>query len=168
MALFQPTEMFCGVERITPEYLAQKGIRGLILDVDNTLTGHGSQELPAQVDAWLRAVKAAGVRLVIASNNVEKRVAPFAQRLGVAHCAFCCKPAPWGLARARHILGLAKGEVALVGDQIFTDALGANLYGIPILLVQPMYEDTKPSIRLKRALEAPVLAHWRKKGGRIL
>lgn len=168
MPLFTPTAIFKGVERITPEYLRSKGIRALILDVDNTLTGHGSQELPPQVEAWLAQMKGAGIRLMIASNNFEKRVAPFARRIGLEHCSFCCKPAPFGLARARRALGVEKDGVALVGDQIFTDALGANLYGIPILLVEPMHQDTKASIRLKRALERPFIAHYYRKGGRRL
>ena len=64
-------------------------------------------------------------------------------------------------------MGVSRREVALVGDQIFTDALGATLYGIPVLLVQPMRQATKATIRLKRALEKPVLARYYKKGGRV-
>ena len=52
MALFSPGQMFRDVTRITPDYLAAQGIKALVLDVDNTLTGHGSQELPAPVSAW--------------------------------------------------------------------------------------------------------------------
>lgn len=168
MALFAPTVIFRGVDAITPEYLQKNGIRALILDVDNTLTGHGSQELPPQVAAWLEQMKKAGVGLMIASNNFEGRVAPFAARLGLGHCSFCCKPSPFGLARARRALGVEKEEIALVGDQIFTDALGANLYGIRVLLVQPMYADTKWTIRLKRRLETPVLDRYYRRGGKLL
>ena len=53
--VFMPTQMFRSVASITPEYLKEHGIRALILDVDNTLTGHGSQELPEHVEkfrAW--------------------------------------------------------------------------------------------------------------------
>lgn len=168
MPLFTPHVIFRGVEAITPEYLAQNGIKALILDVDNTLTGHGSQELPPQVAAWLERMKAAGVGLIIASNNFEDRVAPFAQRVGLAHCSFCCKPSPFGLARARRALGVQKQETALVGDQIFTDALGANLYGIKMLLVQPMHADTTWTVRLKRRLEGPILDHYYRRGGKLL
>ena len=168
MPLFTPHVVFRGVEAITPEYLAQNGIKALILDVDNTLTGHGSQELPAQVAAWLERMREAGVGLVIASNNFEARVAPFARRVGLAHCSFCCKPAPVGLARARRALGVKKRELALVGDQIFTDALGANLYGIKALLVQPMHDDTTWTVRLKRRLEAPILDRYYRRGGKLL
>lgn len=168
MPVFMPTQMFRSVASITPEYLKEHGIRALILDVDNTLTGHGSQELPEHVEKWLNEMKQAGILLAIASNNFEKRVAPFAKAIGVEHVSFCCKPASWGLARARKKMGVSKKEVALVGDQVFTDAVGANFYGIPVLLCKPMYRDIKPSIRLKRVLERPLLARYRKKGGNIL
>ena len=135
--------------------------------MDNTLTAHGSQELPPDVAAWLDTMRAAGVKLTIASNNMPGRVAPFAKRVGLEYQAFCCKPSPFGLRRARRAMGVSRREVALVGDQIFTDALGANLYGIPVLLVQPMRQDTNATIRLKRALEKPVLARYYKKGGRV-
>lgn len=168
MPIFMPTQVFRSVSSITPAYLKEHGIRALILDVDNTLTGHGSQELPGHVEKWLAEMKRSGIALAIASNNLEKRVAPFAKAIGVEHVSFCCKPAPWGLARALRKLHVSKREVALVGDQIFTDAVGANLYGIPVLLCRPMYRDTKPTIRLKRVFERPFLEHYRKKGGSIL
>lgn len=165
MPLFLPTAIFRCVTCISPDYLRQNGIRALILDVDNTLTAHGSQELPPDVEAWLGQMRAAGVRLVIASNNMPRRVAPFARRVGLDYQAFCCKPSPFGLRRARRALGVPHGAVALVGDQIFTDSLGANLYGIPMLMVEPMAGDTKPTIRFKRMLEKPFLARYDQKGG---
>ena len=167
MPLFTPTIVFERITCITPEFLGARGLRALILDVDNTLTAHGSQELPPDVAAWLDTMRAAGVKLTIASNNMPGRVAPFAKRVGLEYQAFCCKPSPFGLRRARRAMGVSRREVALVGAQIFTDALGANLYGIPVLLVQPMRQDTKATIRLKRALEKPVLARYYKKGGRV-
>ncbi|MEG2037549.1 MAG: HAD hydrolase-like protein, partial [Ruthenibacterium sp.] len=92
----------------------------------------------------------------------------FAQQIDLPFRAFSCKPSPIGLAAARRAFGVKKSEIALVGDQIFTDVLGANLYGIPMLLVQPMYADYKPTIRLKRWLEKPVLARYYKRGGKLI
>ena len=168
MALFIPTQLFADVTHITPEYLRSQGVCALALDVDNTLTGHGSQEVPAQVEQWLETMRKAGIAMAIASNNFEKRVAPFAGRLGLEHVSFCCKPAPWGLARVRRKLGVERRQLALVGDQVFTDVLGANLYGIRTFLVRPMYRDIKPLIRVRRVLEQPVLQRYFEKGGSIL
>ena len=168
MPLLTPTVIFKRVSAITPQYLAQHGIKALVLDIDNTLTGHGSQVLPDDVAQWLTDMHSAGIKMMVASNNFKKRVEPFAKRIGLDFTAFSCKPAPFGLMRARKIMNVSKNEVALVGDQIYTDALGANLYGIRTLLVVPMYEDEKLTIALKRRLEKPVLARYYKKGGKLL
>lgn len=168
MALFLPTAMFHRIYSITPEWLRQNGIRALILDVDNTLTGHGSQELTEPVRAWLEQMRAEGFAMMIASNNIKRRIMPFAEKIGLPFRTFCCKPSPFGLWAAQKQLNCKKSEIALVGDQIFTDVLGANLAGIPMLLVQPMHNDTKITIRLKRAMERPFLARYAKRGGKII
>ena len=168
MGLLVPDYIFKNVAHITTEFLAERGIRALLLDVDNTLTSHGSQELSSEVAAWLQTMQKAGIRLAIVSNNTEKRVAPFAKKIGLNHKSFCCKPMPFGLAALRRSWGLPKRQVALVGDQIFTDALGASLYGVCMLLVQPLSEDTVATVRFKRKLEEPVLRRYYKKGGRLL
>ena len=83
--LVTPEYVFKDVTHITPEWLAQKGIRALVLDIDNTLTADRSQELPEEVAGWLEAMRRAGVKLTIVSNGAEKRVRPFAERLGLAY-----------------------------------------------------------------------------------
>ena len=138
MPLFTPTIVFERITCITPEFLGARGLRALILDVDNTLTAHGSQELPPDVAAWLDTMRAAGVKLTIASNNMPGRVAPFAKRVGLEYQAFCCKPSPFGLRRARRAMGVSRREVALVGDQIFTDVFGGNRMGALTCYVQTL------------------------------
>ena len=82
--LLTPEYIFRAIEAITPEFLRQHGITALVLDVDNTLTGDGSQQLDATVQQWLDTMRAAGVRLTIVSNNTAARVRPFADRVGLA------------------------------------------------------------------------------------
>ena len=168
MGLLTPDYIFKDVTRITPAFLRRHGIRGLVLDVDNTLTEHGSHELRPQVAAWLVLMRENGIHMMIASNNVEQRVAPFAQKIGLDYISFCCKPSPYGLMAARRKWGLPRSRMALVGDQIFTDAWAGALYGIRVLLVRPMARDPKPSVRLKRRLEKPFLLRYYKNGGKLL
>ena len=101
-----------------------------MLDVDNTLTAHGSQHLAPHVEHWLQQMRQAGVEMRICSNNFEKRVRPFAEKIGLPFVSFSLKPASRGLRLARRAFGLRKKEIALVGDQIFTDVLAAKLYGM--------------------------------------
>ncbi len=78
--LVTPEYVFKDVTHITPEWLAQKGIRALVLDIDNTLTADRSQDLPEEVAGWLETMRRAGVKLTIVSNGAEKRVRPFAEK----------------------------------------------------------------------------------------
>lgn len=167
MSIFCPDYIFKSVDRITPEFLQQLGIRALVLDVDNTLTAHNSQELAPGVADWISRMQKAGIALRISSNNTAARVRPFAEKLGLPFVSFSLKPAPRGLRIARRAFGVKKDEMALVGDQVFTDMFAAKFYGIKILMVQPVAPDFKWSIRLKRVLERPFLARYYKKGGKL-
>jgi threonine synthase len=123
------------------------------------------EPLPADVAAWLAARKAEGIQLAVASNNHEPRVAPFAQKIGVKWVSDAGKPLPRGFARAQAQFGVPKAQMALIGDQLFTDVLGARLFGIRALLVEPMAPDHKWYIRLKRVLEKPFVTLYYKRGG---
>ena len=168
MRIFTPQFVFANITRITLPFLKKQGIRALVLDVDNTLTEHGSQELRPEIARWLETMKTNGIKLMLASNNFEKRVQPFAEKLGLEYAAFCCKPSPAWLISAQKKWNIPRSQLALVGDQIFTDGLAGQLYGAKVLLVRPMAKDIKASIRLKRRLEAPFLVRYYKKGGTLL
>ena len=166
--LLTPEYIFAGVERITPEFLAQKGITALALDVDNTLTSHDSQHLPPQVQGWLETMHAAGIRMFIVSNNHEPRVAPFAGRLGLDFVADAAKPLPKGLKRLQAAFDVPKSQLALVGDQLFTDRLAGTFFGVPVFVVKPLAPETKWFIKFKRVLEKPFMRRYYKKGGTLL
>ena len=116
--ILTPEYIFKKIECIHPDFLAAHGIRALVLDVDNTLTGDNSQVLEPSVQAWLDEMRAAGISLTIVSNNTSKRVRPFAERVGLAWVPLACKPFTIGLRVARRRLGCKKSEMAMVGDQI--------------------------------------------------
>ena len=158
--LLTPEYIFRAIEAITPEFLRQHGITALVLDVDNTLTGDGSQQLDATVQQWLNTMRAAGVRLTIVSNNTAARVRPFADRVGLAWVPLACKPLPVGLAVARRRLGVRKNQMAMVGDQIFTDRL-------PCLYTMPRGVDHQRGVQFKRRFEPYWLDRYYQKGGRL-
>ena len=168
MSRLQPDYYIPHITGVTLEFLRRHGIRGLILDVDNTLTTHDDPTPHPDIAAWLDGMRQAGVGMMIVSNNTEERVRPFAQSIGLDYVAMSCKPLTFGLARARKKFGVPQRQMAIVGDQLFTDRLAGTLYGIPALVVQPMYEDFKKGIRFKRRLEKPFLARYFKKGGKLL
>ena len=166
--LITPEYVFKDVTHITPEWLAEKGIRALVLDIDNTLTADRSQELPTEVAQWLEEMRKTGVALTIVSNGAEQRVKPFARKLGLAYLYRAAKPLPFALMVARRRMGVKRREMAMVGDQLYADRMAAALYGIPGLMVVPRGPDLGAQVVLKRKWEK---RHWQAyydKGGKTL
>ena len=120
---------------ITPQLLEKLGVCGLLLDIDNTLP----------------------ISLCLVSNNHPPRVEPFAKRLGLDFVCEGRKPLTKGYREAVQKMGLSRKEVAAVGDQIFTDVLGANLFGVPCIFVFPMEMEKTRFFRFKRRMEIPFL-----------
>lgn len=164
MPLLYPTLYKNRITDITLQDLERLGIRGLLLDVDNTLTTHGSQELSNEVRDWLIQMQDAGIRMTVVSNSWEWRVAPFAEKIGLRHTSLSCKPSPIGFWRGVRRLGLPKTQCAAIGDQVFTDIIGANLCGITCIQVMPIEPETgKPFLMLKRKWEQKI---YEKRKGR--
>jgi hypothetical protein len=144
---------------IKPEFLRDNGIKGLILDVDNTLTTHDHPAPAEGIMEWIRNMKRCGIRMMIVSNNREERVRPFAELLKLPFVSKGAKPLKKGYIRAMKRMKLTAGETAAVGDQLFTDIWGANLTGIKSIYVSPIEPEGRNErfIRFKRVLEKPFL-----------
>lgn len=167
MAIFKPTGILSRLTELTPEMLLSLGVRGVVLDVDNTMSAHSDQRPFPGVPQWTKAMTAAGIQLVVVSNNYQKRVAPFAEKFDLPYIAFACKPSPLGYLRAKRLMGLKARECAAVGDQIFTDIVGANLCGMRSVLLEPAAPDPAWTVRFKRFLEGffrPRYKHLRLSG----
>lgn len=155
--LFKPTYVFNDITEITADFLNKHNIKGLLLDLDNTLTTHNNPVPPQSSLEWLDRMRKAGIKMMIVSNNSAERVEPFARELGLNFVPKGKKPLTFGYTRAQKILGLDKRNLAAVGDQIFTDILGSNLKGIRSLFVFPIEPETSLPFRFKRACEKPFL-----------
>lgn len=165
--LLTPDYIFQSIECISPDFLREKGITALVLDVDNTLTGDFSQTLEPSVQKWLDTMRGAGISLTIVSNNTAERVRPFAEKVGLDFVPLAAKPLPPGLMVARRRLGVPRRRMAMVGDQIFTDRLAAGLYGIPCLYTMPRGGDHQKGVQFKRKFEPFWIARYYQKGGRL-
>ena len=164
MRIFIPDLYLEHINKVTPELLKERGIKGLILDVDNTLTHHDSQEISTEVSEWIELMRQNGIKLMIASNNHEPRITPFAKKVGIKAVPNSAKPLPIGYLKAKKYFGLSVKEIAVIGDQVYTDILGANLCGMYAIMVRYFEAEHTWFFRLKRKLEIPVLRHYRKKG----
>ncbi len=153
MKLFTPDFVFHSVIQITPEFLRDNGIKALVLDVDNTLTTHGNPTPGDGVLEWLDQMREAGISMTIVSNNSRERVKPFAEKLKLSFISRGCKPMTVGMTKACRVFELPPQEVAIVGDQLFTDMIGGRLKGMKCILTEPIQQEDGPFFRLKRKLE---------------
>ena len=143
---------------ITLQELQEWGVEGVLLDVDNTLTTHYSPDLSEEVAAWLLAMQQAGVRFTVVSNAKRYRVQPFAEKIGLSCVWLAAKPLPFGFWRGMRRLGVRRRRCLVIGDQTFTDTLGARLAGVRSVQLQPIrLEEDKPFMMFKRRLEARIL-----------
>jgi len=117
--------------------LAERGIRGVILDLDNTIVPWGAREAPQALTGWIEGARAAGLALCIVSNNGGQRVEVLSRRLGLPVLTGAMKPRRGALRRALAVMGTTADTTALIGDQVFTDVLGGNRLGLCTILVQP-------------------------------
>ncbi len=138
------------------------GAKALVLDVDNTLSTHHGMELVEGLLEWIEEMKKAGVPLLVLSNSKEKRVKPFAEKIGLEFISLGLKPLPLGYIRAAKRLGLKVKEIALAGDQVFTDYLGARLTGARIILLKPIKLEDKISFKIRRFFERKLLKNVEK------
>ena len=155
--LFKADFAFWRVTEITPEFLIKNNIRGLLLDLDNTLTTHDNPVPGEGVTEWLDSMRSAGIKMVIVSNNHPPRVKPFADMLGLDFVCEGKKPLSSGFNRAQKRMGIPFSQLAVVGDQIFTDMLGANLKRVRGIFVYPIEHEKTKFFKLKRWAEKPFL-----------
>lgn len=143
------------------EDLWAAGIRGLIVDLDNTLLGFRETELCHEHLAWVRLAQERGFRLVMLSNNFTERVTAVARQLQVPCIPNALKPLPFGFLRAIRKLELPHREVAVVGDQLFTDVLGGKLCGLHTILTEPIESKDFAITRMFRFFERMMLPERR-------
>ena len=141
--------------------LQADGIRGLILDLDNTLVCWGGSEIAEEHLAWVREARSRGFLLVMLSNNFSDRVNAIAQAMDIPFVASALKPLPLGFLTAIRRLGLSRREVAVVGDQLFTDVLGGKLCGLYTILTEPLEAKDHPITNVFRFFERLMLSQRR-------
>ena len=169
MALFKPTVMRDRLADIDVDTLKKLGVKGLVLDVDNTLSRHFDQTPFEGIDAFLKEMRGSGIKLIILSNSPKSRVEPFAKKLDLDFEYKAKKPLTGGLKKALRKMELSENEVMLCGDQLFTDMLCGNFSGVKTLLVSPVHLERGAGFKIKRFLEKPFLSRYRKnKGDKIL
>ena len=153
---FFPDEYYESTYIIDFEQYYKDGYRGVIFDIDNTLVTHGAPADERSI-ALFECLRKTGFDSVLLSNNKEPRVAMFNEPIGTHMIWKAGKPLPDNYGKAMELMHTDITNTLFVGDQLFTDILGAKNAGIKALLVKPMNPKEEIQIVLKRRLEALVL-----------
>ena len=156
--LLTPNMQVRKITDITIEMLRKNNIKGMILDVDNTLIDLDRVPLEG-IKEWIDYMKNEGIKFCIASNSLKKdKIEKVAKMLDIPYVHFSVKPTKIGLKKAKQILGIENSKnIAEVGDQLFTDVLGTNRMKMFSILTEPLCEEKVKINNLKRKLEKRVL-----------
>lgn len=159
-----PRERYRSIYELDPTELKTRGITLLLLDLDNTIAPYHSTEPTKELHTWVGLLREEGIEPFILSNSRKPtRVQHFAGLLGVPFLRRAGKPKRGGFQTAMAQMKRSETETAMVGDQIFTDILGANRAGVCPILVRPLRMDTIFRL-LRYAMETPFRLPARKRG----
>ena len=154
---FVPEYRFEKFNDVTPEFLLSIGVKGILLDIDNTLEPYEHPVPGNHVIAWLTSLNAAGIKAAFVSNNNQERLELFNRELNLPGYAKAGKPFTKNLKRAMADIGTKKENTIFMGDQILTDVWAAHNAGIRAILLPPINDRPDPLTKLKRILEQPII-----------
>ncbi len=136
--LLTPDYLIEKIEDIRLDFFKERLIKGLIIDLDNTITFYNSRMIDPQVEEWIKKVLEAEIEIVILSNNNASRIKETIKDFPIDYVEKARKPLKRGYLKALKKLNLPAENVIMIGDQIFTDTLGAKRAGLEIILVNPL------------------------------
>ncbi|NSL50253.1 YqeG family HAD IIIA-type phosphatase [Calidifontibacillus erzurumensis] len=164
LRLFLPDEHVNSIFEITPEKLKERGIKGIITDLDNTLVEWDRPEATPKIKEWFQKMKESGIIITIVSNNNENRVKQFSGPLDIQYIYEAKKPMGRAFRKALKDMKLKKEEVVVIGDQLLTDVLGGNRSGMHTILVVPVAQSDGFFTRINRRIERLILNMMKRKG----
>ena len=143
----------------------QKNIKGIIIDLDNTLVPYGQKNPKDKIKDWIKQAKQSGLKIYIVSNSHIRKVTDIGNLLEIPYFYNCFKPMQKYILRAMEEMNTANQETAIIGDQILTDVLGGNLAQLLTILVYPLSPaDSILTTLFNRTLERLIFSFWSKNG----
>lgn len=144
ISLLEPKLILQGsVLALTPALIAQHGLKGLVLDVDDTIISTRSAVVPNEVKLWMDEVKQVASIALVSNNLSHNRIRRIAGVLDLPYIFGARKPSRKKVRQAVQKMNLSFSEVAMVGDRLFTDVLVGNRLGMFSILVEPMRDSNR-------------------------
>ena len=159
---FLPRMIYPHLTDVRAEELTARGVSFLMLDFDNTIVPYTTSEPTAEMTAWLKTMQASGIGLCVVSGNREKIGVDLGGRRVLNSITHAKKPFSRGIRACLTRFSLEPARCALVGDQIYTDVLGANCAGVQSILISAIHNHTI-WLKLRHVAELPLIAigKWR-------
>lgn len=161
--LLSPDEFAETIYDITPEFLNSWEIKALICDIDNTLVPYDVPTADEPLVTHLKTIESSGIKLAFVSNNEKERVDLFNEKFGAFAVWKSGKPYGKGIGKCIKHFGEKKDNILLVGDQLYTDVLGAHHNGIRAIVLKPIKEKENTFFKIKRLAEKPFLRYFKRK-----
>lgn len=161
---FLPNQHVKSIFEIEPEQLKEKGIKGIITDLDNTLVEWDRPRATPRVVEWFEKMKRHNIKITIVSNNAQERVKAFSEPLEIPFLYRAKKPLSYAFLQAAKQMGLKKEETVVIGDQLLTDIFGGNRSGFKTILVVPVSQTDGLATKFNRFVERRLMNWFRKKG----
>jgi len=153
---FLPAIIVDAVTDLTVDFLHKQKIELLMLDFDNTIVPY-TTDIPTQaVEQWLQRMLNSDIQICVVSNSRNDRVKRFCEKRGIPCITHAKKPFSKGIVECLHRFGKQPLRCALVGDQIFTDTLGANGAGVRPILVRAI-DNHNIWLKLRHVAELPFI-----------
>nr|WP_245301477.1 YqeG family HAD IIIA-type phosphatase [Virgibacillus natechei] len=159
-----PNEHVKSIFDIQPSTLNERGIKGIITDLDNTLVAWDVKDATPEVIQWFKLMEDYNIKVTIISNNKEERVKIFSDPLNTPFVFSARKPLSKAFITVARKMELKKEEVVVIGDQVLTDVLGGNIAGFHTILVVPIVQTDGKITKINRKIERRILKYMRKKG----
>ncbi len=161
--IFYPKSYFKNILEIDMNFIEKNNIKAILLDIDNTMIDTDNNILDGLED-WVEEAKKHGIKICILSNtNKKKKAEKMSKKLEVPYIYFAKKPFKFGFNRAKKIVQENSENIAVIGDQILTDVLGANRSHMYSILVEPLAEKDIFVTRFNRLIERQILKKYKQK-----
>lgn len=157
-----PDLIISSYQHLEIDWLVSKDIRLILCDVDNTLVPHGESFKIPLIKEFVQGVTNKGIQVILISNNTLNKVKILSQELSIPVYSFALKPSGHTYRKIMKTYGVQANQIATLGDQLFTDVLGAKRMKMLSIYTNPLSKNDKGITKLNRFIEKMIFQKFEK------